>query len=83
VVTIAELIHSVIIILTLLAPGSVVAQGQAQGQGQSESASVNVFIVGTATARTHQIDLKNIEGESPTSNFCNKTGSSSAGKTRR
>jgi hypothetical protein len=69
VVTIAELIHSVIIILTLLAPGSVVAQGQAQGQGQSESASVNVFIVGTATARTHQIDLKNIEGESPTSNF--------------
>jgi hypothetical protein len=69
VLTIAELIHSIIIILTLLVPGSMVAQGQVQGQGQIDSASVNVFVIGSATAKTHQLDLKGIEGESPTRNF--------------
>jgi hypothetical protein len=41
-------------------------QGQAQAQGQSEIAGVNVFVASSATAKTHQLDLKGIEGESPT-----------------
>jgi hypothetical protein len=69
--TLTSLVNSVIISLSLLAPGSIVVlgQGQNQAQGQSEIASINVFIVSSTTAKTHQLDLKGIEGESPTRNL--------------
>ena len=68
--TLASLINSVIISLSLLAPGGIVVlgQGQTQTQGQSDIAGVNVFVVSSAT-KTHQLDLQGIEGESPTQNF--------------
>jgi hypothetical protein len=56
-----KVIYSAILALSFLIPGSTLAQGQ------GHTNNVNVFVVVTPT--THQLDLKAIEGESPTRNF--------------
>jgi hypothetical protein len=55
-----KIIYSVFITISLLVPGSV-----ALGQGQTNN--VNVFVAVTPT--TYPLDLKAIEGETPTRNF--------------